>query len=328
MVKRANYPFFALNQPKMATIEMHITDLAERCGVLCRQQEQYGCDDYLSFHHQLAMEQKKLTKSPANYIIAYPTTTGNSCTSSSKSSGINELWREKICEWNFQVVDHYDISREIAFISLNYLDRYLSARPVNRKTFQLVAMTSLYLAIKLYDHTPISMSSFVELSHGYFKTEHIAAMESSILWTLSWRVHPPTPLSFVRNFILLLEESDCAPTVALEVMEAARFVTELSVCDYYFTSCKPSWIALGSVLTAFESFDEITLPMHVRVAFLKYVQSMRIIDPSSKDVILCKERLSEIYSQDTDRHQHYFETSKPSDRGCLSPYCVADISLE
>lgn len=52
---------------------------------------------------------------------------------------------------------------------------------VNKRTFQLVAMTSLYLACKLYGPDKIRMSSLLELGRGYFTEEHIEAMEMSIL---------------------------------------------------------------------------------------------------------------------------------------------------
>jgi len=309
----------------MAPIEKGSTDLFERFGVLCRQEEEvYGCHDYLASDYQEELGQKALTQSQVHAISS---SSFSSCSSaaSSKFGGINEVWRGKICEWTFQIVDHFDIIREIASISLNYLDRYLSKRIVNRKNFQLAAMTSLFLAIKLNEPAPIRMSSFVELSRGYFKTEHMAVMESHILWTLSWHVHPPTPLGFVRNYMLLLEKSGCIPTVALEIKEVARFLTELSVCDYYFTTCKPSSTGLGAILTAFEKFDDATLPMHVRCTFLKLVRSVEVIDPSSEEVMQCKSRLSATYLQDAGYQQQQYENEVPNDGGRFSPDCVADV---
>lgn len=304
----------------MAPIEIGITDLFERFDILCRQEDKvYGCHDYLSSEYQVALGQKAVSQ-PRAHALSSSTFSSCSSGSSSKSGGINEVWREKICEWTFQIVDHFDINRETASISLNYLDRYLSIRTVNRKMFQLAAMTSLFLAIKLYEPAPLRMSSFIELSRGYFKTEHIALMESSILWTLSWHVHPPTPLGFVRNYMLLLEQSGCNPTVALEVKEVARFLTELSVCDYYFTTRRPSSTGLGAILVAFERFDEVTLPMHVRRTFLKLVRSMEVIDPSSEQVLECKGRLSANYLQDQEQY-----VPVTNDPGRHSPDCVADV---
>jgi len=304
----------------MAPIEMGTMDLAERFVVLSRQESGvYRCHDYLATEHQALLGQKTPIPIPASSGL-----TSVSSDSSSKSGGINEVWREKICEWTFQVIDHFDFNREIASISLNYLDRYLNTRTVNRKTFQLAAMTSLFLAIKLYEPTTLRMSSFIELSRGYFKTEHIAFMESSILWTLSWHVHPPTPLNFVRNYMPLLEQSGCSSSVALEIKEVARFLTELSVCDYYFTTCKPSSIGLGALLTAFNSFDDATLPLRVRQRFLDLVHRTEVIDPSAQEVLKCKDRLSETYLQDSGYHQQQSEAVS-NDGGRYSPDCVADM---
>lgn len=55
-------------------------------------------------------------------------------------------WREKIIEWKYQVVDRFDLSREIVSISTFYLDQYLAMHSVDDELFQLVAMSSIYLA--------------------------------------------------------------------------------------------------------------------------------------------------------------------------------------
>eukprot|EP00555_Chaetoceros_dichaeta_P007199 CAMPEP_0198264542 /NCGR_PEP_ID=MMETSP1447-20131203/16207_1 /TAXON_ID=420782 /ORGANISM="Chaetoceros dichaeta, Strain CCMP1751" /LENGTH=324 /DNA_ID=CAMNT_0043953513 /DNA_START=83 /DNA_END=1057 /DNA_ORIENTATION=- len=304
----------------MGPIENGVLDLAERFVVLSRQESGvYRCKDYLTADHQAMLGQNLPQEIPTSAGVS-----SSASETSSNSGGINEVWREKICEWTFQVIDHFDFNREIASISLDYLDRYLCTRTVNRKTFQLAAMTSLFLAIKLYEPTALRMSSFIELSRGYFKTEHIAFMESNILWTLSWHVHPPTPLNFVRNFIPLLEQSGCSSSVALEIKEVARFLTELSVCDYYFTTRKPSSIGLGALLTAFDSFDDATLPLRVRERFLDRVHMTGVIDPAAQEVLDCKGRLCETYLQDSGYHQQQSEAVL-NDGGRYSPDCVGDI---
>ena len=91
------------------------------------------------------------------------------------------MWREKICEWSYQVIDHFDFSREVVSVSIHYLDRFLATRTVNKKVFQLAAMTCLFLAIKLHEPGKLSMASMIELSRGYFMVEQMATMEMSIL---------------------------------------------------------------------------------------------------------------------------------------------------
>ena len=80
-----------------------------------------------------------------------------------------------------QVVDYYNYDREIAAISLNFLDRYVAKRPLDKVTFQLAALTCLYLACKLHAPHSLCMASLTELSRGYFTEEDVVAMEESIL---------------------------------------------------------------------------------------------------------------------------------------------------
>ena len=78
-------------------------------------------------------------------------------------------------------MDHFDFNREVVSVAMSYLDRYLSTRRVNKKIFQLAAMTCLYLAIKLSEPSTLKIASLIGLSRGFFTTEHIVAMEQSIL---------------------------------------------------------------------------------------------------------------------------------------------------
>ena len=110
----------------------------------------------------------------------------SSLSSSSSTDIMSESWREKITEWTYQVIDHFNYSREIADIVMNYLDRFLArcVPPnivVTKKTFQLAAMTSCYLAIKLYEPNAIPIETMIQLSRGFFTPGQMEAMELSIL---------------------------------------------------------------------------------------------------------------------------------------------------
>jgi lipoyl(octanoyl) transferase len=156
--------------------ESYLEELPDIFRVI-RQQEDavYICSDYLSDEFQ----QKQREEVSNNPNLFFPS--GMSASTASSCSGINEVWREKICEWCYQVVDHFDYNRQVVAIALNYLDRYLALRPVNRKIFQLAAMTCLFLAIKLNESRMLSLSAFLSLSRGYFQAEHVQKMEQAIL---------------------------------------------------------------------------------------------------------------------------------------------------
>ena len=150
-----------------------MSDLIDRLEVMLRQESSaYETKDYLSIDHQkrLAME-----------IHADSCCLASDVCSQSSAGDINETWREKICQWSYQVIDHFDFSREVVMVAMNILDRYLALRAVNKQMFQLAAMTSLFLAIKLNEPGKLSMASMVELSRGYFRVDQMAAMEVAIL---------------------------------------------------------------------------------------------------------------------------------------------------
>jgi len=93
--------------------------------------------------------------------------------------------------------------------------------------------------------------------------------------------------------MLLLEESGCPSVIAYQIEELARFLTELSACDYYFATRKPSSIGLGALLVAFDSStgDAPTLSLRVRHNFVSRVRSIAGMDPSSEETQECKSRL-------------------------------------
>mmetsp|Transcript_107765 Transcript_107765/g.219910 ORF Transcript_107765/g.219910 Transcript_107765/m.219910 type:complete len:165 (+) Transcript_107765:83-577(+) len=113
-------------------------------------------------------------------------------------------WRRKMCQWSFKVIDHFKIDREVVSGAINILDRYLAKETCSRysdtmdvshneacletidsRTFQLTAMTSLYLSIKLSDNSEgrypssrkLRLNSFVDLSRGQFCADEITEME-------------------------------------------------------------------------------------------------------------------------------------------------------
>eukprot|EP00523_Entomoneis_sp_CCMP467_P011681 CAMPEP_0168720008 /NCGR_PEP_ID=MMETSP0724-20121128/1336_1 /TAXON_ID=265536 /ORGANISM="Amphiprora sp., Strain CCMP467" /LENGTH=376 /DNA_ID=CAMNT_0008766587 /DNA_START=90 /DNA_END=1220 /DNA_ORIENTATION=+ len=210
--------------------------------------------------------------------------------SSSSSSGISELWREKICEWCYQVIDHFDFSREVVAIAMNYLDRYLATKVVNKKVFQLAAMTALFLAVKLHEPAKLSMASMIELSRGSFTVQQMAAMEISLIRGLSWHLHPPTAHSFTKRFLHLVPLSSIALDVLYDVLELSRFLAELSVIDYFFVTQRPSHVAVAAIANAMQDIASVSFEAQNEFGQLM-LSSYGIDILGSTDIMECRNRL-------------------------------------
>ena len=181
---------------------------------------------------------------------------------------------------------------------MNHLDRFLDTFPgtVDKNLFQLLAMTCLYLSIKLneYKHLLIpgstsSMDTILQLSRGFFSLEKMEKMEYDVLQRLRWHVHPPTPQLFVKHFLFFLSIGEH------EVHDLAQFMVELSVMDYYFVSYKASEVAIASLLNAMERLSPESTNQ------IRFPFQSEFLDIHSSRVQACRERLALIYTQANDQ---------------------------
>mmetsp|Transcript_5404 Transcript_5404/g.11074 ORF Transcript_5404/g.11074 Transcript_5404/m.11074 type:complete len:772 (+) Transcript_5404:434-2749(+) len=103
-------------------------------------------------------------------------------------------WRRRIASWMYDVVDHFKYDRNVVSIALRYIDQYVShlllkspsskklsssgngssSPAIKRRHFQLIAVTSLYLAIKVHGelheedtHDEVIITSLVSEVDGF-----------------------------------------------------------------------------------------------------------------------------------------------------------------
>ena len=134
--------------------------------------------------------------------------------------------RRQMGEWYIELLQCCNVPKEYALRTMMILDLFCSTRIVNpttkrsqptqyvegggdirqdRGTYRLAALTVLYLSMKVYCPLPLSPSVLSNLSHGLHTYEEVADMESTILSTLHWRIHPPTIMDFIRTYLDLIQ---------------------------------------------------------------------------------------------------------------------------
>lgn len=223
--------------------------LVDNLHALVRQEVsgKYTCSDYLSM---TAWQDNvyQLTKTKAPYGHHHPHGT---------NTRIDEYCREQIVEWSFRVVDYFRIDREVVAISLSFLDRFLATCRCDRTSFKLAATTTLHLAVKLlYPCKLADLGILSDLSRGEFDMSDVSEMESLILKTLEWNLHPPTAIAFASIFLDYFFSSSNMLHVPIndldDISDVSSFFCELAVCDYFFVPMKPSRVALAAILNALE----------------------------------------------------------------------------
>jgi hypothetical protein len=216
--------------------------------------------------------------------------------SSNNVPPLNSSWREKICHWSFNVIDHFDLSREVVAVSMSLFDRYLATRGnrCNGSTALLASLTTLHIAIKVHEVRKIKLTTLANLSRGQFGPKHIEEMEWQVLASLNWHIHPPTSMSFLSHLLLLLPEkvSDASKE---EIYAMSRYITELSVCDSSFVNMNPSAVAYSAILNSFEDkrYRRLITPA-IREQFFRAIATHVGLSQDDEHVLLARPKLKRL----------------------------------
>jgi len=272
---------------------------------------------------------------------------------------VSDGWRRKICEWLFEVVDHFRFDREVVTVALHYLDRVVSiqtkelGQTMHRREFQLVAVTSLYLAIKLHGEVQLEsfdmprrklkIDVFVELSRGLFTVKTLEEKEMEMLELLKWHVNPTSSARIIALLLHFFPEnwsgSSNISTKAgarAAIYELARYLTELAVCVSSISfNYKPSEIGYAAVLCAIEALkSELYIPHNLQVEFKSKILTATSLTPQSvRDVqTLLEDLCPSMFSVDDNKVSPLSRSTTVNDmsssneneldQGKSSPVCV------
>lgn len=345
-----------------------------------RMEEVKGKECAMEFLAVLLQQESKLYPPCEDYLSELQTSAA-----STDSDPVSESWRRKLCEWCYEVTDHFkckiflcvwlescnrtthsqaklfswliQVDREAVSVALDYLDRSVanwtrhSDAPIPKRDFQLLAVTSLYMAIKIHGETDcaegprrkLKIDAFYELSRKQFEVEVIEKTERKILSALNWNVNPPTALKFIATFLSLCPKWLCAgnhvshANVLGGIYDVARYLTELSVCQSDFSFyCKTSVVAYASILFAIEALHStLPLPYAVRVTFLSNVAEATGLVSGDPEVVracdllkkLCPNMFNGAETPSDFRGEADLREDLSID-GKTSPVCVIDNQLD
>ena len=195
---------------------------------------------------------------------------------------------------------------EVVGIALFYVDRYFTIKfegsssssgqvPVTRRQFQLVALTGLFIAVKLHGETrqekiqcrrnslgspgqpsdepeqlwnrqKFSLSVCASISRDQFTASEIEECEKSILGTLNWHVNPIVPSGTIIDSLLVylpstmrMDGGSIDESISLFVYDCAKYLAELSVSVPALSLVyKPSVVAYSSILYALDTLSSKT----------------------------------------------------------------------
>ena len=109
---------------------------------------------------------------------------------------INQKMRNILIDWIIDVHYNFNLKEETLYTTIYIIDSYLSKKVIQRKTFQLLGVTSLLIASKLNDVYFRKIEDYVFITNYSYSIDEIKLMEEDIAKTLNFNFLVPTSLSF------------------------------------------------------------------------------------------------------------------------------------
>ncbi|OHS96880.1 Cyclin, N-terminal domain containing protein [Tritrichomonas foetus] len=155
-------------------------------------------------------------------------------------SEISPELHEIAVKWIFQLHTTYKMSSDTLYEAITYLNTVLSKSEIQRSQLQLVAVTCIWMAMKVEERSMPKLSELAYLCREQYKEEDFVACERNLLTLLDFRLSYPTSKMFLRR---LLD----AVSAESQIIEAATFFCDLSLLPIEFIDFSPVVVAMASV---------------------------------------------------------------------------------
>eukprot|EP00823_Brevimastigomonas_motovehiculus_P008232 TRINITY_DN7507_c0_g1_i1.p1 TRINITY_DN7507_c0_g1~~TRINITY_DN7507_c0_g1_i1.p1 ORF type:complete len:485 (+),score=85.82 TRINITY_DN7507_c0_g1_i1:80-1534(+) len=148
--------------------------------------------------------------------------------------------RESLVDWLIEIHFKFNLLPETLYLTISYLDRFLSKKSVTRSTFQLVGCVSMLLAAKMEELRVPEVEDFVYVTSKAYSAPEILAMERIVLAALDFDLNSCTINQFLSEFMQAAQLSNAQKSWA-------NYLAESTFQDYKMASYLPSVVAASAV---------------------------------------------------------------------------------
>nr|QYW07111.1 cyclin A1-1 [Dimocarpus longan] len=157
---------------------------------------------------------------------------------------VNARMRATLIDWLVEVAEEYRLSPETLFLTVNYIDRYLSGNVIIWERLQLLGVACMMIAAKYEEIYAPQVDEFCYITDNTYSKGEVLEMESTVLSYLKFEMTAPTAKCFLRHFVHAAQVT----SVKLECL--ASYILELSLLEYNMLHYAPSIIAASATLLA------------------------------------------------------------------------------
>ncbi|KAK8684118.1 hypothetical protein V6N13_040152 [Hibiscus sabdariffa] len=161
---------------------------------------------------------------------------------------VNANMRAILIDWLVEVTEEYRLESETLFLTVNYIDRYLSSNSINRQQLQLLGVACMMIASKYEEISAPQVEEFCYVTDNTYWKDEILQMESAVLNCLKFELTVPTSNFFLRQFVCAAEMINQIQSLQFECL--ANYIAELSLLEYTMLHYAPSLISASAAFLA------------------------------------------------------------------------------
>ncbi|KAI3465298.1 hypothetical protein Pfo_021961 [Paulownia fortunei] len=150
-----------------------------------------------------------------------------------------------LMDWLVEVAEEYKLLSDTLYLTVSYIDRFLSMNVINRQRLQLLGVSSMLIASKYEEISPPHVEDFCYITDNTYAKEEVVKMEADVLKSLKFEMGSPTVKTFLRRFTRIAQEDYESPSLQLEFLGC--YLAELSLLDYGCVKFLPSLVAASVV---------------------------------------------------------------------------------
>jgi len=222
-----------------------------------------------------------------------------------KQVDINKSMRSVLIDWLVEVSDEYKLNPQTFFLTVNYIDRFLSCMSVLRGKLQLVGTSCMLVASKFEEIYPPEVAEFVYITDDTYSAKQVLRMESLVLKTLQFDISVPTCRDFLNRYLLAADAAEESQLRFLSQYLAELSLISTDICLSY----RPSTIAAASVLVA-----NCTLDLELWTPTMQHYSGYSVTD-----IRECVKEIHQLYSNASNLQQQAVQQKyKTPKYGCVS----------
>jgi len=182
--------------------------------------------------------------------------TNEGCTDTLLDGAAIKIWRHRVIQWFFDIVDHFDLPRDVVYVASDILNHYRNHDSIKNKTFistsryQEMAIASIFLAARLRKPSKIAMESLL-LTMGKtctVTTSRAMFVVKEVIKALDWTYPILAPSVFLKELFGMIEDLIPSRHRMKIALENTVYLTELAILGDLPSTSVVSKIALAALI--------------------------------------------------------------------------------